>query len=362
MIKRIPITEYSSSSVSTKYITLESINNYTDLKISPLRLVIATAKCSFTKTPSWIDGSFEAISTFLRLNRMVADSSGHSFLLKKQYINNLRDFSRTSRLGELAQGINFLLAQEVLKIPTPVDFFGYCKQIHNVEPTGKTPDFIGCTNPSHYILIESKGSLADSKPNIKGRLRDAIKQCDAGEMFLNGIGLPNAERKFGAVAIFGFLDPYKSDNNSSICFCDPSDDNMSKEFEVLPFLTFYYQRLFEGFLVNSEFGSISSNQFFYDLKRVRHKGVSFVIFNSNDENILVEESFLGIGDLPEYIQFGISENILKSIERGDLEGYFSAISDIYESFINSPDPTSENAGEHSEYEVYADGTIFDLIW
>ena len=363
MIKKIPITEYSSPSITTKYKTPISINNYADLEISPLRLVIATAKCSFTRTSSWIDESFEAISTFLRLNRMIADSTNNSFLLKEQYINNLRDFSRTSRVGELAQGLNFLLTQEVLKMPTPVDFFGYCKQTHNVEPTGKTPDFIACTNPTHYNLIESKGSLSDSKPDIKGRLRDALKQCDAGEKFLKGIGLPNAQRKFGALAIFDFLDPNKPDNNSSLYFCDPADDNISKEFKALPLLTFYYKRLFEGFLVKSEFGSISSNQFLFDdLERISHNGISFVIFNSNIENILFEDYFGGIDDLPEYIRFGISENILKSIERGDLNKYFSAINDIYGTFINPLVPTSDNIAEQSEYEVCADGTIFDLLW
>ena len=366
MIKKIPITEYSSTSITTKYKNPISINNYADLKISPLRLAIATAKCNFTRTATWIDGSFEAMSTFLRLNRMVADSTGHSFLLKEQYVNNLRDFSRTSRLGELAQGINFLLVQEVLKIPTPVDFFGYCKQIHNVEPTGKTPDFIGCTNPSHYNLIESKGSLLSSDPDIKGRLRDAINQCDAGEKFLNGIDLPNAQRKFGALAIFDFLDPKKSNNNSSIYFCDPADDNITKEFEALPLLTFYYKRLFEGFLVKAEFGKISTGQIiFKDLERIRHNGISFVIFNSRVENVLYEEYIGGLNNMPEYVRFGISENIFESIERGDLIRYFSAINDIYDAFINPSAPKSENIAERDEYngyEVYSDGTIFELVW
>lgn len=362
-IKQIPLTEYSSSSITTKYKTPISINNHTDINISPLRLVIATAKCCFTRTSSWVDESFEAISTFLRLNRMVANTTNNSFLLKEQYIKNLRDFSRTSRVGELAQGINFLLAQEVLKIPTPVDFFGYCKQIHNVEPTDKTPDFIGCTDSSHYDLIESKGSLSNSNPDIKGRLRDALEQCDAGEKFLNGIGLPNAQRKFGALAIFDFLDPNKPNNNSSLYFCDPADHHISKEFEALPLLTFYYKRLFEGFLVKSEFGSISSNKLIFDdLERISHNGINFVIFNSNVENILFKDNFVGIDDLPEYIRFGISENILKSIESGDLKRYFSAINDIYDTFIYPQAPTSENVAEQSEYEVYADGTIFDLLW
>lgn len=363
LIKKIPITEYSSSSITTKYETPKPINNYADIKISPLRLVIATAKCSFTRTSSWIDESFEAISTFLRLNRMVADSTNNSFLLKKQYINNLRDFSRTSRVGELAQGINFLLTQEVLKIPTPVDFFGYCKQIHKVEPTGKTPDFIGCTNSSHYNLIESKGSLSDSKPDIKGRLRDALKQCDSGEKFLTGIGLPNAQRKFSALAIFDFLDPNKPHNNSSLYFCDPADHNISKEFEALPLITFYYKRLFEGFLVKSAFGSISSNKILFDdLTKISHNGITFVIFNSNVENILFEVSSGSIDDMPKHIQFGISENILKSIENKDLDSYFSGINYIYEAFIKPQAPSSENVAKQSEYEVYADGTIFDLLW
>ena len=363
IMKKIPITEYTSSSILKNYTKPTIAITHNDLKVTPLRLAIATAKCNFTRTSSWIDESFEAFSTFLRLNRMVANTTNNTFLLKELYIKNLRDFSRTNRIGELAQGINFLLAQEFLKIPTPVDFAGYCNSIHNVEAIGKTPDFIGCTNQSHYELIESKGSLLISKPDIKGRLREALKQCDAGEMFLNGIGLPNAQRKYGALAVFDYWNPNNTNNNSSLYFCDPENIDASNEFKALPLLTFYYKRLFEGFFVKLEFGNISSNRILFDdLERISHNGINFVIFNSNVENILFEENFWGVDGLPEFLRFGISENVLKSIESGNLNSYFSSINDIYEAFINQPAPTSENAAKQSEYEVYADGTLFDLLW
>jgi hypothetical protein len=108
------------------------------------------------------------------------NSSGSYLKLKKERYERLRDFSKTARVGELAQGINYLFVQERLKYPFIIDYHLFCKK-NGIRVTGKTPDFVVLSNDLKQIgLFESKGNGTNANKVIE-RLKSAITQLTSAK-------------------------------------------------------------------------------------------------------------------------------------------------------------------------------------
>lgn len=350
--KKFDVKEYSPKIVKG----LKKVNaskapshSYSPYKINLLRLAIAIAKCTFTKGPDRNYRIAETIINIVRVTTLVFKTSDERFLLNKQRLELIRDFSKTTRIGEIAQGVSFLFAQDVLRIPTPHDFSGFCETNYGEIPKGSTPDFIGSHKDGTYDLIESKGTQDPNKKIISGRLNAALKQCDKGEVFLKSLKSPNAHRKFGILTV---LEKNNSTfpNNSSIHFIDPVD-NQQERFNSWQLIVSYYKAIimgFTGFDSISNFKEISTTT-------INIQNTSYHIFNINIDEF--ESEFLPFYIYPNLLSFGVSSKVLDILTlKGDnSEIYFQYINQFLE--VQRIDLISN---ENSKYEIFSDGTIIKI--
>lgn len=367
--KSLSVIEYLSGSVAVGGNAIVSTaKTHADLKINSVRLAIAIAKCIFTRYPSGVDAIFESSETFLRVQRMVDTGFQQNLRLRAAYFENLRDFSGVTRTGELAQGINFLMAQDNLNIPVLVDYHGYCTSKGFNNPPKSTPDFVACSKVGSYILLESKGSLSKSGPPltslITSRLRKALNQCDKGEAYLMLQGEPAALQKFGALVSLQYS---SSKNGSEIHICDPEVPGKNNSFDTLSFIRYYYECIFRGFSVDWRWGYFTRRAQPVESDKIReHKGIKFILVTPSIENPLFPSPYYFPEELPEYLEFGVSIDVLRALEFGDVEGYFKAIKSVKEVMSNNDDRPNNNivaeTEEYPEMELFSDGTITWSVW
>lgn len=159
-------------------------NNYkqktkiAQLDFSLAKLAIATSRAYLGKT-SLLSYTFEGLAVYLKLLSTLNRSKG-DLTANKDFINNLRDFSKTSRVGEIGQGLTYLFAQDILKYPIINDYGDYLKS-ENISTSGKTPDYVAFKNNNNAILIESKSGFDIFDETIeKKKLTEGEKQLTVG--------------------------------------------------------------------------------------------------------------------------------------------------------------------------------------
>lgn len=126
---------------------------------------------------------FDIIASLLSHLNFITINDEEYLQLKESRLQRLRDFSRTTRTGELAQGISYLFTQEKLDYPFVVDYHLFCELFTIVIPDGsKTPDFVVLKSDFSQIgLMESKGE-ASKTSNItgtSGKLGTAMNQLES---------------------------------------------------------------------------------------------------------------------------------------------------------------------------------------
>lgn len=231
--KQLDIKEKDKTSVLTANARLKDVQNPNNgiLKFSALKLHIAIARCILSRDLTNFDLFFEFISSYFRY-QIIVNTSNVNLTLNKSNFELLRDFSNKTRIGELAQGITYLLAQEHLRYPIVVDFEGFIKHKNsNASFEGRTPDFILQKETNfNYSLIESKGHYVKTSFSTKGKLNEALQQCDNGEAIVN-----NELSKYRLNKAFGVclkLCNEQDSNSSEIQFVDPSSSERNDNFNI----------------------------------------------------------------------------------------------------------------------------------
>lgn len=159
------------------------------------------------------------------------DSDKTSLRACKGFRRKYRDFSKTSRTGELAQAISFVFAQENLSYPIVMDFHGFlASQGAPAYPIDfVSPDFALLANDGDFkpSLLESKGTCPSKITNaVKGDLKEALNQCQSANAFMQGCCSP----KLGAKNTFGTLVKLAETQDlweSHFSFCDPDEQGES---------------------------------------------------------------------------------------------------------------------------------------
>lgn len=108
------------------------------------------------------------------------DSSQPNLLLRESRYRRLRDFSKSARIGELAQGINALFVSDRLSFPYIIDF-DLAKQKTelslNFQTSGRSPDFVIVDSTLTKIgVFESKGNM---NGNVSRDLQNAMVQINS---------------------------------------------------------------------------------------------------------------------------------------------------------------------------------------
>ncbi|WP_299253799.1 hypothetical protein [uncultured Lacinutrix sp.] len=150
-----------------------------DFDTNQLKIAYATARtlCSFHLDNKEL--YFDLIASLLsHLNFITKDKQDYLQIFESRYVR-LRDFSKTTRIGELAQGVNYLFTQERLDYPYVVDFHLFHLKVYGTPyPKRSSPDFFVLKEDFSEIgLMESKGEGA-KRNSISGKLQSALKQLE----------------------------------------------------------------------------------------------------------------------------------------------------------------------------------------
>ncbi|WP_413378383.1 hypothetical protein [Alkalihalobacillus sp. 1P02AB] len=287
------------------------------------------------------------LSALYLLKALVLDSNTKLLLMDeaKQY---LRDFSLTGRIGEIAQGINYIFFQERLNYIEIIDYYEFIKNHTNAKPKG-SPDFIMMTSLGQYVILESKGSwINHQRTNLKSTIKKGLEQCQKGNMWLED------KLKFLMVSkVYTSVVRLKDDINkqSELIYVDPKyNDKVNKKPEItlLHYSTWFYFIGLNTIAVNlKELKWLNSN----DIKNIKLtqeqiNGIEFVLFDktstvSNYLNCLFACESKRIN-----IQFGLSKNIWDFLFNG------KGFEDNERKELFNLKPFSGK-----EYELFRDGTI-----
>ncbi|TBH76269.1 hypothetical protein EWU22_01600 [Aquirufa nivalisilvae] len=151
-------------------------------KTNELRIAYATARtlCSYHLDKKEL--YFDIIASLLGHFNLITRNNHQYLNLKSDRLKRLRDFSKTSRIGELAQGINYLFVQERLNYPFIIDFHLFQEKSKKPASHKKTPDFVTLNIDFSQIgLLESKG---EAQKGFKitgknGKLKEALVQLES---------------------------------------------------------------------------------------------------------------------------------------------------------------------------------------
>lgn len=142
------------------------------------------------------------------------------------FLNVLRDFSATTRIGELAQGVSYAYWKWERGYHWIADFGPWVLGLHPPYAGRKSPDFV-MLNPStnDLAVMESKGTGSDCHKSSMGT---ALRQCK------DAVAHPSFSRSFGSVLT---LDSQNPAGAGKLHIRDPEGDA-----QLSPELSYYIFR------------------------------------------------------------------------------------------------------------------------
>lgn len=130
------------------------------LDIIDISYFTARTLCSYHLTQREL--YFDIIASLLSHLNFI-DATKTNLLLSESRYKRLRDFSKSSRVGEMAQGINSYFVSKTLNFPYIIDFDLAKEKTQatlNIQTNGKSPDFVVLDLTMTEIgLFESKGNM-----------------------------------------------------------------------------------------------------------------------------------------------------------------------------------------------------------
>tara|TARA_R110002050_G_scaffold158249_1_gene287509 strand:+ start:6199 stop:7353 length:1155 start_codon:yes stop_codon:yes gene_type:complete len=156
----------------------------TDFLIDIFDLSYATARTICSHQLNNKELYFDVIASFLSHLNFI-ETTSRPLLLSESRYQRLRDFSRTTRIGEMAQGLNVHFCGSRLNFPFIIDFDlakNHILSQLNIQNSGKSPDFLVINQSLDKIgLLESKGTMGGVVSGKSGYLSGAMEQIDAVE-------------------------------------------------------------------------------------------------------------------------------------------------------------------------------------
>jgi hypothetical protein len=357
--------EHSSSSVTAinKSKTIPSPHPKR-LRVGLVRLAVAVAKTMHSNPIGKAEFFFAVQEQISALQRHTASHSTNprNLRLKESYFYRnlgLRDFSKSTIEGQYAQAINFLFFQDILGIPALLDFDWYCRDkiIPQLDQGISRPDFVACER-NGYWLIESKANLESN--SVKTKLREGLLQCASGQTHLMANGHAAPVRSYSSLVSFRLSN---SNEDTVIHYADPEHAPNQREFDALGFLRTYYEIALKaiGYPENPKEIWESDNALLLQ-NSSEYLGRQFYDVSSDDSGgVLFSE--LQRDRVPEFYYAGIDIGIIAALRDGDLQLYFSLVSQLKErtaelnrdQYANEPDWPEES-------ELFVDGTYIEAIW
>lgn len=339
---KIEVSEYLSRilpHLNTQKITDPAIDTSKkkrrDFTISQFGLLRYTAQSILTRAHIYDKKTASFAKSYAAIIPLLLSEKDGYLAFDKNNINILRDFSKSTRCGEIAQGINYAYAIERLGAYVIFDFKYYAetyKKFHKCN--GATPDYIYFRRKDKKLgILESKGTMA---PHPTDSLYRGYLQCENGKNYLINNGVNPANSYVSAVS-FGTTSP-RLKRNSCIYIADPSDDSDTKDDNEEKSILYEYSKFF--YLA----GNQKATEALMRGERLSEKDLEYIAgFVNNDEIII------GTWDLR-----SISTDRMVTLRMGikkSLAQYLFGETKVFE-------PCKQMVSEHKE--IFADGTFFEI--
>lgn len=347
--RKIVYKEYTSTALDAIGTSLRQ-NVSKEFLITPFRLTKSIVKSITTKygRSKFTDVLF--VCWFLQLGVMTTeDGDGYLELSREVKKGLFRDFSQTSRCGELAQGINYYFAEQVLKA---LDIFDY-KEYFNKHITGigcplSTPDYVFKTSKEINIL-ESKGDNTKGFPTQV--LRKAKKgQCADGHAALKAGGI-NCNKTYASVVKFQSLKCAKRE--TCIHFGDP--EYMQEEQKpTLSDIKHEYSKWFDILGKWEIANQLLNNQPF----------ISNEVELDNDGFLPLRRFRLDIDRYSIVVELGVMKNLWEFINNPDasIDGYLKTREIYQNGVIEWNSNLTFQSGQTFYTDIDIDGTYMKAVW
>lgn len=330
--KNIEVSEYTNTSVITRRAELLQVNNHNPLTFNGWRLSIAMARTLCNQHIGIPELYFDIMQSIFSLQFLI-NGANNNIRLNSNRLNRLRDFSRTNKVGEVAQAMTWLYLVEESNFPFVNDFELFCTNNGIViPPNSSTPDFIAQdTNKTTNICIaESKGKLINSPATIKSKLKKGLNQCDVGEILVNTTGTHTVVKKLCFCSEFSReIDA----TNSQLHFVDPDKPVNNIDYSDYIFRAHYSNWFYLIGDFNNADKLLKGNNIEFNEKVFTKKEIqgevywvtnfvdkvfsSFRNINSNIRPLILISDYL----LSNKINIGISEKVVNSLKNKDIEKF-----------------------------------------
>lgn len=319
-----------------------------DFNTNILRIAYATARTICSYHPDYQELHLDILSSlFSQIN--LVDRNYKDFLaIKSNRYERLRDFSKSTRIGELAQGINYLFIQKK-GYPFIVDYKHFC-DVSGIMYSGKSPDFVIMNGGFNKIgLLESKGE-ASLTNTVQRKLKMAINQLKGANIKLKiDVHIPCCAR----------FERNDSTDNSSINYKEIQIRNSNKTIsdeEKLKLIRMHYaswfslvgdferdKQLLEGGNIGELLGDrykkedkyywVKDLYVYKQLEDFLHVNIDFHLHSSNNK-----------------FRIGISKNIVDNL----------LVVDNFDGLQNKKEEETEK-GEENGYYYFEDGTVIQIM-
>lgn len=191
------------------------------ITISFSMLAYYTAKAMLTGVSRYTPSTMGYARSYYQVIPYLLSEKAGYWALDNDNKNVLRDFSKTSRIGELAQGINYYICLKELGAFAVRDYKEFAREKlgKRAKLPGRLPDFVLCYKDKTYGVLESKGT---SEADPTQALFDAKNQFENGKTILTSHLLPIKDAYASAIS-FATSSP-RMKRNTKVFLVDPEDD------------------------------------------------------------------------------------------------------------------------------------------
>ena len=204
----VPVVEYSSAK---RWHTLKT--PLQPFVLDDQQLVVSMVRSILTTHSGKASRKYLAAIVKPTLRFMLDWSRAPHLCIATSFVNMLRDFSATTRVGELAQGVSYAFWKLDRGYSCIADFGPWASALVPPYSGKKSPDFV-MLNPitNDVAIMESKGTGTDCP---KSSMNRALAQCEA---VLKKVGV---SRGFGSVLVLDSNN--RSTGVGTLHICDPEN-------------------------------------------------------------------------------------------------------------------------------------------
>lgn len=216
-------------------------HKHNDLEVSCFELLISTGKSILTTAHKYSKKVAIFARSYIEPFELLLDEKDGYLAFDYENKDILRDFSKGTRRGEIAQGINYLYATKCLGAYVVYDFKYYAYEQMNCSSKckGKNPDYVYCRRDKKIGILESKGTM---KADPSYCLHSGYFQCENGRdcLQMNRINVANT---YVSAVSFGTTSKHLN-RHTSIYISDPDGDDCFIDENVRKNSLYEYSKLF----------------------------------------------------------------------------------------------------------------------